>query len=460
MPKKYDVVIVGAGPAGIFTALELTKIKGLKVLILEKGKDIDERLCPARKEKIPCQRCSPCSLLSGWGGAGAFSDGKLNLSSQIGGQLNNYLKEKELKELINYVDGIYLKFGAPKAVYGADEDKIDEVHRRATLAELQLQSSKIRHTGTEKCFQILKKMREHLEEKVEIRSRTEVKKILLEKGRVSGVETKEGKKIYTNYLVVAPGREGANWLTQEAHRLHLKTFGNPVDVGVRVEVPAEVLEFFTQIAYELKLVFFSSSFDDKVRTFCMCPHGEVVTEYNNGITTVNGHSYGRKKTPNTNFALLVSTSFTDPFHEPIAYGQYLARLANLLGGGVIIQRLGDLIDGRRTNWERIKRGIVKPTLKEATPGDLSFALPYRYLSDILEMLKAMDVIAPGINSRHTLLYGIEVKFYSSRLELSPSLETKIKNLFASGDGAGITRGLVQASASGVAVGREIAKRVK
>lgn len=460
MPRKYDVVIVGAGPAGIFTALELTKIKGLKVLILEKGKDIDKRLCPARKEKVPCQRCSPCSLLSGWGGAGAFSDGKLNLSSQIGGQLNNYLKEKELKELINYVDKVYLKFGAPKAVYGADEDKIDEVRRRATLAELQLQSSKIRHTGTEKCFQILKKMREHLEDKVEIHSRTEVKKILLEKEKISGVETKEGKKIYTNYLVVAPGREGANWLTQEAHRLHLKTFSNPVDVGVRVEVPAEVLEFFTQIAYELKLVFFSSSFDDKVRTFCMCPYGEVVTEYNNGIITVNGHSYGRKKTPNTNFALLVSTSFTDPFHEPIAYGQYLARLANLLGGGVIIQRLGDLIDGRRTNWERIKRGIVKPTLKEATPGDLSFALPYRYLSDILEMLKAMDVIAPGINSRHTLLYGIEVKFYSSRLELSPSLETKIKGLFASGDGAGITRGLVQASASGVAVGREIAKRVK
>jgi len=460
LPKKYDVVIVGAGPAGIFTALELTKIKGLKVLILEKGEDIDKRFCPARKEGCPCQRCSPCSLLSGWGGAGAFSDGKLNLSPQIGGQLNNYLKEEELKELINYVDGIYLKFGAPKRVYGDNEDEIDEIRRRATLAELQLQSSKIRHTGTEKCFQILKKMREHLKDKIEIHSQVEVKKILLEKGKVSGVETKEGKKIYTNYLVVAPGREGANWLTQEAHRLHLKTFGNPVDVGVRVEVPAEVLEFFTQIAYELKLVFFSSSFDDKVRTFCMCPYGEIVTEYNNGITTVNGHSYRGKKTPNTNFALLVSTSFTDPFHEPIAYGQYLARLANLLGGGVIIQRLGDLIDGRRTNWERIERGIVKPTLKEAPPGDLSFALPYRYLSDILEMLKAMDVIAPGINSRHTLLYGIEVKFYSSRLELSSSLETKVKGLFASGDGAGITRGLVQASASGVAVGREIAKRVK
>lgn len=453
--KHYDVIIVGAGPAGIFAAMELLKKDNLKILILEKGKDIDKRVCPRRKGSKLCLHCSPCSLLSGWGGAGAFSDGKLNLSSEIGGQLKDYFKE-DFSSLIDYVDKIYLNFGAPKILYGRDEEKIKEIRRRASLAELQLIDSKIRHLGTEKCFSILKKIRQYLENKVHL-SFNEVKKILVDKNGIKGVETLN-EKIYSDFVIVAPGRSGADWLHSEAERLNLKLINNPVDVGLRVEVASEVLEFFTDVAYEVKLVFYSKSFDDKVRTFCMCPRGEVVTEYNNGVITVNGHSYAKRKTENTNVAILVSTAFTEPFKEPISYGKYLASLANLLGGGVIIQRLGDLMDGRRSTLERIQRGIIKPTLSTATPGDLSFVLPYRYLSDILEMLKALDVIAPGVNSRHTLLYGVEVKFYSSKLELNENLETKIKNLFACGDGAGITRGLLQASASGVIVAREIFKK--
>ncbi len=257
---------------------------------------------------------------------------------------------------------------------------------------------------------------------------------------------------------MAPGRGGAEWLKCEAQSLGLKTLNNPVDVGIRVEVQAPVMEELTETLYEPKFVYYSKSFDDKVRTFCVAPKGEVITESYNGVLTVNGQSYAERKTGNTNFAILVTTSFTEPFREPIAYGKYLARLTNLLSGGVIIQRLGDLKVGRRSTEERIARSIVSPTLKNATPGDLSFVLPYRYLADIREMLEAMDEIAPGLDSNHTLLYGVEVKFYSSRLELSDSLETKIRNLFTIGDGAGVTRGLVQASASGVIVAREIIKR--
>ena len=456
--KEFDVIIVGAGPAGIFTALELIRKDTLSVLIIEKGKDIDQRDCPMRTKKESCFHCSPCSLLSGWGGAGAFSDGKLNLSTEIGGQLDNYIDKNKVTKLIKYVDDIYLEFGANKTVFGTDEEKIDTIKKEASLANLKLIPTKIRHLGTEKCTEILKKMYQYLKNKITIKTNTEVKKFFVDEGKVLGIETTEGEIIKGKFVVASPGRAGAEWLKMQAEDLNIKISNNPVDVGVRVEVPAITMKHLTDVIYESKLVYYTKLFDDKVRTFCMCPYGEVVTEFNDNITTVNGHSYQEHRTDNTNFALLVSTNFTEPFKEPIAYGKYIAHLANILSGGVIVQRLGDLELGRRSTPDRLRHSIVIPTLKEATPGDLSFVLPYRILSGILEMIKAMDKIVPGIYSKYTLLYGVEVKFYSSRLDVSESLETKVTNLFAAGDGAGITRGLIQASTSGVVVAREILKR--
>ena len=456
---KYDVIIVGAGPAGIFAALELTEKNDLKILMLDRGPDINQRKCPASRG-FECIHCEPCLLLSGWGGAGAFSDGKLTLSTEVGGWLNQYISLEELEKLIDYVDKIYLKFGATRHVYGGDLEKIEEIERKASLAGLKFIRQKIRHMGTEKCSQTLRKMRQALDGKIEFKPKKDVKGLIVKDGAVEGVSTVDGERFFGKYVIVAPGRSGAEWLQSEAQALGLKTLNNPVDVGIRVEVLASVMEELTKALYEPKLIYYSKSFDDQVRTFCVAPYGEVITESYNGVLTVNGQSYAERKTENTNFAILVSTSFTEPFKEPIAYGKYLARLSNLLSGGVIIQRLGDLEVGRRSTPERISRSIVKPTLKNATPGDLSFVLPYRYLTDIKEMLQALDKISPGIYSRDTLLYGVEVKFYSSKLQLSNSLETRIHNLFTIGDGAGVTRGLVQASASGIIAAREIVKREK
>ena len=458
-PLKHDVIIVGAGPAGIFSALEIAEKTNLNVLMLDRGPDINQRRCPASRG-FECVNCEPCLLLSGWGGAGAFSDGKLTLSAEVGGWLNQYVSSKELKELVKHVDDIYLKFGATEHVYGGDIESVEEIERKASLAGLKLVRQRIRHMGTERCAQTLRKMRQELNSKVEFKPKTDVKGLMVKNNAVEGVETVNGEKLFGKHVIVAPGRSGAEWLQTESQALGLKTLNNPVDVGIRVEVLASVMEELTSVLYEPKLVYYSKSFDDQLRTFCVAPYGEVITESYNGVLTVNGQSYAERKTENTNFAILVSTSFTEPFKEPIAYGKYLARLSNLLSGGVIIQRLGDLESGRRSTNERIARSVVIPTLKNATPGDLSFVLPYRYLADIREMLQALDKIAPGIHSRDTLLYGIEVKFYSSRLQLSNSLETKIHNMFTIGDGAGVTRGLVQASASGVVVAREIVKREK
>jgi uncharacterized FAD-dependent dehydrogenase len=456
---KFDVIIVGTGPAGIFSALELTEKTKLNVLMLDKGPDINKRKCPANRG-LGCINCDPCMLLCGWGGAGAFSDGKLTLSTEVGGWLNEYCSKEELSKFVNYVDGIYQKYGAPGHLYGTDLDKIDEIERKASLAGLKLVPQKLRHMGTDKCGETLRKMRQELNSRVEVRTRTEVKGLLVKNGVVEGIETTKGEKIFGKYVILAPGRVGAEWLKTEAQVMGLKTMNNPVDVGVRVELLSSVMEDLTDELYEPKLVYYSKSFDDQVRTFCVAPKGEVITESYDGILTVNGQSYAERKTKNTNFAILVSTSFTEPFKEPIAYGKYLARLTNLLSGGIIIQRLGDLQEGHRSTEERIGRSVVVPTLKNATPGDLSFVLPYRYLADIREMLQALDQISPGVNSKHTLLYGIEVKFYTSRLQLSDCLETKIHNLFTIGDGAGVTRGLVQASVSGVIATKEIIKREK
>jgi len=459
--ERYDVAIIGAGPAGILCAIELARRSpSLRAAIFEKGLTLDRRRCPLHSRGTDCARCNPCHNVAGWGGAGAFSDGKLTLTTEFGGNLAQHLGKEHLQGLIDYCDEIFLEFGAPDEVFGGRGSDIQHLLREAASVDLTLIPARIRHLGTERCTEILRSMHSWLVQRVDIRTSSPVARILTDaEGRAAGVELESGEAVESSCVVAAPGRSGAAWMRDEAIRLGIPTAHNPVDIGIRVEVPAVVLEHITEAVYESKLVYYSKSFDDKVRSFCMCPYGEVTLENNEGVVTVNGHSYREKRTDNTNFALLVSKSFTEPFKEPIRYGRNIASLANMLGGGALVQRLGDLMAGRRSTQRRLRRGMVEPTLEGATPGDLSLVLPYRHLLSILEMLEAMDHIAPGVNSRHTLLYGVEVKFYSSRLELDHLLETTMPNLFAVGDGAGITRGLSQASASGVHVARAIADRL-
>ncbi len=458
MPYSYDVIIIGTGPAGIFAALELVKKDNLKVLMIEKGSDLEHRACPMVESSGPCMQCGLCSILCGWGGAGAYSDGKLTLTSDFGGRLKEYLTSEELLSSIEYVDSIYRSFGAGGDVHGENSEAVSQLKKKAAGYNLELIPARIRHIGTDLCREVLKNLKDELSGKVDFIFNHAVQQIMTNAGTVSGVITDDGNRYEAKYVVVAAGREGSAWLSQEAKRLNLSLQKNPVDIGVRVELKASIMKEITDIAYEGKFIYYSRRFRDRVRTFCMNPYGEVVKEVSEGIGSVNGHSYKNQKTENTNFALLVSTDFTEPFNDPISYGKYIAGLANLLGKGVIVQRLGDLKMGRRSTPERIAEGSVSPTLKDATPGDLSFVLPYRHLHNITEMLEALDNVAPGVNSGDTLLYGVEVKFYSVKLKLTSSLETEVKNLYAIGDGVGVTRGLIQASISGVMAGREVLRK--
>lgn len=456
----YNVAIIGAGPAGIFTALEIIKLKpDWKVVLVEKGKKIEKRKCFLREGNRVCPNCKTCGLLCGWGGAGAFSDGKLTLTPDVGGHLVDYMERKEVEELIDYTDKLYLDYGATDVIHGTSKEEFAKLAHEATLAELKLVYSPVRHLGTERSLDVLKNMQDYLMDKITILNDEAADKLIVVNEQVKGFTTKKGQTITAEYIIIAPGREGADWLTSEFAENKIGMVSNAVDIGVRVELPAPVFEPITEKLYESKLIYNSPTFGDEVRTFCMNPYGEVVSENYNGILTVNGHSYATKRTPNTNFALLVSEKFTEPFKEPIAYGQHVARLANMLGGGVLVQRFGDLLDGKRSTPDRINASTITPSLKSATPGDLSLVLPYRQMLSIIEMLYALDKIAPGTASRYTLLYGVEVKFYSARVKLTNELETEgVKNLFTIGDGAGVTRGLIQASASGVHVARTICAR--
>jgi uncharacterized protein len=442
------VIIIGAGPAGLFASLSLENLGVGKVLLVEQGPDLEER-----------HRDGPGGLLCGWGGAGAYSDGKLILSPEVGGFLSDLISLDDLNVLIQEVDSIYLALGASPETFGGDPDTLELLKTKARHAGMIFIPTRLRHIGTENCQKLLTRLRERLTGHIEIRTHCRAQRLMVKDGAVTGVVLDNEEVVGARYVIAAPGRSGAAWIREEARRLAIPSVPSPVDIGVRVECAAPVLAPLTEAAYEAKLIYYSRTFDDKVRTFCMNPYGEVALEELDGLVTVNGHSYTSRKTENSNFAILVSSTFTEPFDDPISYGQYIARLANLLGQGALVQRLGDLQVGRRTTVARLERCLTRPTLKKATPGDLSFVLPYRHLKDIMEMLEAMDALAPGINSRHTLLYGVEVKFYSHRVKLNPKLETPIRNLFIIGDGAGITRGLIQASASGLIATRAIVGRM-
>ncbi len=455
--ERYDVVIIGAGPAGIFAADELACNSDLRIALVEKGLDLAERVAIRSGQRRAPDDANV--MLEGFGGAGAFCDGKLTLTTAVGGHLEELVGADRAVQLIQQADARWLACGAPAKIYGADEQLVANIGHRATLCGMKLVTVPLRHIGTDRTAEVLGALRDRLQGRVDVLSDTGAETLIVERDRIAGVILADGREVAADYVIAAPGRSGAKWLRGEALRLGLTTVPGPVDLGVRVELPAAVVSELTDSLFEFKLLYWSRTFDNLVRTFCVCPHGEVVTVKTGGVVSVNGHSYENRQTDNTNFAVLVTSRFTEPFDDPIAYGQYIARLANLLGEGVLVQRLGDLRRGRRSTPHRMANSILQPTLKEATPGDLSYALPYRHLTAILEMIDTLDQLAPGVGDPHTLLYGVEVKLYSSQLKLTPQLETEVEGLYACGDGAGLTRGLMQASSSGIAAAQAITERI-
>ncbi len=467
MKEKYDVIIVGAGPAGLMCAYELSKKnQNLSILLLDKGNDIYHRNCPIIDKKIlkcPVQKngkigCLPnCSITSGFGGAGAYSDGKFNITSEYGGWMNEYLDDDTILDLINYADSINLKFGAPTEITDPTTQKVKDIEKRGLAVGLKLLRGKVRHLGTEVNLKVLKNIFEHLKTKVDMEYRTEVKNILTENNVIKGIILEKNKKIYSDYVVITPGRDGSTWLSNLAieHNINMKS--NHVDIGVRVETNNEIMEEINENLYEGKFIY-RTRVGSTVRTFCSNPKGHVVIENHSGTMLANGHAYkdSNRGSKNTNFALLVSHRFTEPFNQPNEFAHGVSKLANMLSNGsIIVQRFGDLQKGRRSTVKRINEGFVTPTLKEAIPGDLGLVLPYKTMKSIIEMIEALDNITPGVASEHTLLYGVESKFYSARPEVNKKFESKIKNLYFGGDGAGITRGLAQANANGIWIARDI-----
>ena len=461
--SHYDVIILGCGEAGIFAAYELAHLRpDLKLLAVDQGADIYHRSCPIVAGKVrECIHCPVCHTMCGFGGAGAFSDGKFNFTTQFGGWLTDFMEPAHVMELIDYVDSINVAHGATTQCFSTATPEAKALERRALAYDLHLLQARCKHLGTENNLRILTNIYEGLRDKLEFRFHTEVSAIARD-GAGYRLVLAQGGEVSCDYLIAAPGRSGAEWFANQCKELGLELLNNQVDLGVRVELPAAVFEHITDVVYESKLVYRTKQYGDQVRTFCMNPYGHVVAENVEGINTVNGHSYADPalQSENTNFALLVSNRFTEPFNEPYRYGKHIASLSNMLAGGVLVQRFGDLVKGMRTNAHRLGKSFTRPTLTAAVPGDLSLALPKRQLDDIIEMIYQLDKIAPGTANYDTLLYGAEVKFYSSRLTLSGELETKLPGMFAIGDGAGITRGLAQAGASGVKVAQVISQRLR
>lgn len=463
--NKYDVVIVGCGPAGIFTALELLKEdKNMKILMLDEGRNIKTRRCPKNKTKN-CVNCHPCNISNGFGGAGAFSDGKLSLSRNVGGWLNEYIGNTKLEELIKYVDDIYLEYGGnPEVSY--NKEFADKIEYECSKYGLRFVKCPVRHLGTEKSQEIMEKMYDFIvsNKNTEVLDLVKVYDIEINNDEYI-LEYKKGKetnKVISKNVVLAVGRSGSEWLNSICKKMSIETNNKQVDIGVRVELPRVITDHLTNELYEFKIYNTSKTTENVVRTFCMNPGGFVSQEnYDDSLAVVNGHSYHELKSDLTNFALLVSCEFTSPFNEPVSYGKYIAKLANMLTGGkIMVQRLKDLKEGRRSTESRMRKLPYEPTLSDAVPGDLSFVLPARISNALLETFEALEKICPGISGDSTILYGIEVKFYSSNVVVDNNLMTKYNGLYAIGDGAGITRGLIQASASGVVAARSILEKTK
>jgi len=465
---KYDLIIVGAGPSGIFTALELNRRdSNKKILIIEQGKPIEKRNCPKDKTK-ECVNCMPfCNITTGFSGAGAFSDGKLSLSPEVGGDLPDMIGYDYAAELIHYTDQIYLEFGADTKVEGVEyKEEIKEVRRKAIEAGLKLVDCPIRHLGTEKAQEIYQRIEHHLiDNGVEIRFGTQTTDIIVENGVIKGViitdalKKAKNESVYADNVVISAGRKGADWLKSLCVQHNIAHRAGTVDIGVRVEVRNEVMERVNNILYESKLIGYPLPFKDKVRTFCQNPGGFVSQEnYDNNLAVVNGHSYKDKKSNNTNLAILCSHNFSYPFNEPIKYGIRVAELLNMLGDGrILVQRYGDILDGKRTWQNELSRSNVIPTLPDAVAGDITSAIPYRTMTNILNFIEALNTVVPGFAATETLLYGPEVKFYSNKVELSKDFETSLKNLYCLGDSSGWTRGLMMASIMGVRMGQILNK---